>query len=346
MEENVSGLGMFSKVQALSTANKVRVVYLHVTRACNLNCTYCYFNAGKPMESELSFAELSDLFRDIVLIAPRRLVFTGGEALLRKDLVDLAHAFRTKDPQHQISLCLMSNGLLIYDDTAGNIAHVFDEVRISIDGPREVNDRIRGEGSFDAAIGAIHCLRNAGMCPGVTITVTGENIGHLESFLSFLLEKEYVTDFHLAPFKPVGRGSGRADLICSWGDIQLAVAKFWHRNFGTPLNLERTEAHSLSCRNCGVGSNLNIHPDGTVYPCHVLSVSPFLLGNVRKTRLSKICRSSPVLKRLRDVNLSEEAAANPRIRKLLDNANCLGEVYRDAPTELIGLLHRASHDVN
>ena len=57
--------------------SRPETVYLHLTKRCNLDCIYCYFDAGKSMKSELSLGDLAKLFRDIVLLGPKKLVFTG-----------------------------------------------------------------------------------------------------------------------------------------------------------------------------------------------------------------------------------------------------------------------------
>ncbi len=290
------------------------------------------------MENELPLDELSALFKEIVPLTPRKVVLTGGEPLLRSDLFDIAHSFREVDPDKRVRLCLISNGVLIDKEKACLIAQVFDEVRISIDGPIEVNDRLRGNGAFDAAMKAIHCLKGAGAYPSVSITVTTENVPHLSAFLSFLL-KGVTTEFHLTPFRPVGRGAWRPDLDCPRQEARLAVVDFWQRHFGAPSRLtESVNTNLASCGNCGVGSYINILPDGSVYPCHVLSVPEFRLGNVRYTKLSAIVQESTLLKHLRSIDFTQLKEGSDRLKQLLSDAICLGEVYRDAPEEFLQLL--------
>ncbi len=321
-----------------------KTIYVHLTHACNLHCIYCYFDAGEALESELSLDELRLLFKEIVSLAPQKVVLTGGEPLLRSDLFDIAHAFREVDPDKQVCLCLISNGTLIEKQNVSLIAQTFDEVRISLDGPREVNDRLRGNGTFDGAVKAIHNLHSAGTYPGVSITVTTENVPHLSGFLSFLLREGVTTEFHLAPFRPVGRGALYLDLACSPREARLAVADFWQRHFGIQSGFaEAADTVNLaSCGNCGVGSYINILPDGSVYPCHVLSVPKFLLGNVRQTKLSTIIQESTLLKNLRNIDFTQLKGGSDRLKQLLTNAICLGEVYRDATEEVCRFLNNKS----
>jgi radical SAM protein with 4Fe4S-binding SPASM domain len=291
------------------------------------------------MADELSPAELSSLFREIVSLSAEKVVFTGGEPLLRDDLVDVAHAFREADPSRRICLCLISNGMSIDAEAALWVARAFDQVRISVDGPETVNDELRGGGAFQGAMRAILHLRNAGLEPSVSMTVTAASLPHLPGFLTWLLDEILVTDFHLAPFRPIGRGAEHPALVCSWREAQLAVADFWRRRFGPPLRLGTTDAYTLvGCRNCGIGSYINIQPDGGVYPCHVLSVPEFRLGNVRGMGLTEIVRNSSILRQLENLDFIRLAEAKGPSGCSFKDAVCLGEIYRDAPEVLLDRL--------
>jgi sulfatase maturation enzyme AslB (radical SAM superfamily) len=57
----------------------VGTVYLHVTRACNLRCSYCYFAASRPLPDEMSGEELTPVWPQLVALRPQKVVFTGGE---------------------------------------------------------------------------------------------------------------------------------------------------------------------------------------------------------------------------------------------------------------------------
>ncbi len=310
---------------------QIRTTYLHLTRACNLGCEYCYFDAGEQMAAELTHDELRKLLEEIELISPQKVVFTGGEPLLRNDVYDTANAFRNIFNGKNTVLCLISNGILIDRRVAQKVAKYFDEVRISVDGPEEINDKIRGNGAFRGALKAIRNLRNAGINPSVSITITSLNLPVLAEFLSFLLDETFVTEFHLVPFRPVGRGAERQDLICSWKEAQIAITDFWCRRFGRTSTSGVPNDYSLvNCGNCGVGSYINIWPDGSVYPCHVLSVPDFLLGNVRQTALPEIIMESETLRRLENLDFKHLLKYDDHLRAILKDAICFGEVYRDA----------------
>jgi MoaA/NifB/PqqE/SkfB family radical SAM enzyme len=307
-------------------------IYLHLTKACNLNCAYCYFDGGAEMAMQLSISEIQSLVEEIAALSPIKLVFTGGEPLIREDILAIAHLFQGVRAAGATQLCLMSNGTLIDGQNALSIAQYFDEVRISMDGFQEVNDALRGKGVFQTAARAIRYLRRAGLTPGISITVTSRNIDGLDTFLDYLIEHLFVTEFHFSPFRPVGRGVVQPELLCSWKEAQEKIGRFWSRRFGSPTRFDTPkETNLLTCGHCGVGSHINIWPDGSVFPCHVLSTPEFILGNLKQTKLSVILNESVVLKSLeqldfRNLNINDEA-----IKVLLSSSICLGEVYREAP---------------
>lgn len=309
-----------------AASTPIRTVYLHVTRACNLRCRYCYLAAGAPMAGELTTHELCEVAGDVATLGPGKLVLTGGEPLLRPDLFEVVAAFRDEARSGRTRVCLMSNGLLIDEGLAERVAHAFDEVRISVDGPEPVNDALRGPGSFAGAVAAMRALRSAGIAPAASITVTARTLPHLTGLLTWLFDEEGISSFHLLPFRQVGRGAGRADLRVAWPDVHEAASAFWASRLGHGVLEVREPGDLLDQGTCGVGRYLNVLPDGTVYPCHVLATRPFRLGNVKEEPLTEIVRRSGLLRRLRRLDTRRLVASEPALRSALAGRRCLAEV--------------------
>ncbi|MDP4091783.1 MAG: radical SAM protein [Bacillota bacterium] len=325
--------------------NKIKNIYIHMTRKCNLKCSYCYFNAGDnsdadhTVNTELSFEEFNGLFKDIAALSPEKLVFTGGEPLLRDDIYPIAAAFRSIDASRRTRLCLMSNGTLIDENQAFQIAKHFDEIRISVDGLPYTNDRLRGEGVFSKAERAIRLLNLAGISPGISVTLTSENSGKLEAFMEYAVDNMHVNQFHFSPFRPVGRGFNRNDLLCSWTYAQSVIFRFWEKRYGFIHVKKDAESYMLkTCGSCGIGCYINILQDGSVYPCHVLSTPEFLIGNIRQQSLSDILNAESVLKKLESLDLKEIYKKYPQIESLYTDAVCLGELLINSCESLKKLL--------
>ena len=152
-----------------------------VTARCNLNCSYCYvFNKSdqswrsrsRVMSDEVFEAALVRIRRHCVESTQPiiRLMFHGGEPMLagvrrfRRWLEQIHHEL---DGLARISLAVQTNAVLIDDEWARLLNDFGVEVGVSLDGPKEVNDRFRvnhaGRGSYDDVVAGIGTLRRRGV---------------------------------------------------------------------------------------------------------------------------------------------------------------------------------------
>lgn len=306
---------------------KIKNAYVHVTRSCNLSCSYCYFNAGKTLADELSSVELQHFLSELIFLKPEKIIITGGEPLMRRDIFDFIEKFKKMPGSRKIHLCLMSNGILIDGKAALKISGLFDEVRISLDGPSEINDILRGDGSFEGAISAIRNLKDAGASPGVSITVTSINLPGLGGFLTYLMDELFITNIHLSVVKSSGVALNHPEFFCSVNEAGEVIENFWKNRFGKyGLTAKRNGMAGKDAWNCGLGDHINILPDGSVYPCHILSVPEFLLGNIRKERIGKIVSGSDKLAHLKSFDFSELIEVDNHLRDILKKGTCFGEL--------------------
>ena len=312
------------------TTIKLKNVFLHVTKACDLRCRYCYFSASTPLPNELGTEELANLWPQLVQLEPEKVIITGGEPLLRSDIIDILKGFQQADTQHRVIHCLNTNGTLITPKLAEELAPVVDEVRVSIDAMRERNDHLRGAGSFDRAVHAVDCLLGAGVNPKVLVTVTSVSLPELEELVRFLVARG-VRQVNINGFRPIGRGAGRGDWAVTREDMQPAFQRFWDKSFSSHGKLP-DNMNSEPQFNCGVGTFLNIMPDGDVFPCHVLTDPEFRCGNVRHTSLLEICRRDRLLGALAALNFTELAVQEPQLKVLTAPETCFGMVYAQSKT--------------
>ena len=119
--------------QANNKTIRLENIFLHVTQSCNLSCSYCYFSAGRAMPNEMKTSDFASLWSDVVNLRPRKVIFTGGEPLLRKDIFQLLSSLKDADQQHVLKACLNTNGFFINKDIAQLLVGLVDEVRISLD---------------------------------------------------------------------------------------------------------------------------------------------------------------------------------------------------------------------
>ena len=121
----------------------IPIAILYVTVGCNLKCVMCSYR--EPLPGEHSLEEISDLARRLNARGLQRIVYSGGEPLLRKDFPQICRAFQ----RYGVQQTLLTNGLLL-EKRHTEIEEFIDEYIISLDGPTAaVHDSIRGVQCFD-----------------------------------------------------------------------------------------------------------------------------------------------------------------------------------------------------
>ncbi len=206
----------------LSLEHPLEYLFLEVTRRCNLSCRYCGSLCtskaqGEEMESEKWLEVLEHIAQnyrpDKIMVA-----VTGGEALLKEGIFDI---FRKL---HELGFPygMVSNGMLLDEKAAREIVQSgMGSISLSLDGPEEVNDELRGKGSFAGVKRAVDNLREAGFGGILEImsTVTKPVVPHLETMRQVVLEMG-VKQWRVVPVMPIGRAALDKELIIDEGDLK------------------------------------------------------------------------------------------------------------------------------
>jgi len=187
------------------SADKKPVVVWNMTRRCNLKCIHCYSNSADiDYPDELTTEEGKKLIDDLAAFGSPVILFSGGEPLIRKDLLELAQYATDKGMRAVIS----TNGTLITQEIAARLRKIgLSYVGVSLDGLKKTHDRFRGKkGAFDAAIEGIRNCRDAGIKVGIRFTVNKHNLADVPDMFGLLrYEKiERMCFYHLVY---TGRGS-------------------------------------------------------------------------------------------------------------------------------------------
>ena len=147
-----------------------------LTYACNLSCVHCLSSSGRRDPRELSTEQCKSIIDELQRMQVFYVNIGGGEPTVRSDfweLVDYATA-------HQVGVKFSTNGVKIDKKVAARLAASdYVDVQISIDGATaEVNDAVRGPGSFAMAVRALENLTEAGFKDAkISVVVTRHNVG-------------------------------------------------------------------------------------------------------------------------------------------------------------------------
>lgn len=181
------------------------VVVWNSTKTCNLTCVHCYADAEiKRFAGELSTEEAQRMIEDLANFNVPALLISGGEPLVRPDILDLADYATSLG----VRVTFSTNGTLINKEKAERLKKIgVTYVGISIDGGEERHDRFRGrEGAFKDAIRGIRNCRDAGIRVGIRFTVTQENLGELGEIFR-IVEQEEIGRLCIYHLVYAGRGA-------------------------------------------------------------------------------------------------------------------------------------------
>jgi 12,18-didecarboxysiroheme deacetylase len=190
------------------SADKKPVVVWNMTRRCNLRCVHCYAKAlDERGKGAISTEQGKALIDDLAAYGAPVMLFSGGEPLVRGDLVELAKHATGKGMRAVIS----TNGTLITKQKARELKEVgLSYVGISLDGGEAVHDKFRAvPGSFSKALEGIANCQAEGLKVGLRFTVNRRNVGEVPVLFDLVrdLEVPRICFYHLVYS---GRGS---DLI-------------------------------------------------------------------------------------------------------------------------------------
>ena len=184
-------------------------VSIELTKRCNLECQYCYSRVHKKDEEyELSTEEIKSFLERFRFSGGRRVLFTGGEALLRSDFRELVLYAKSLG----LLVDLFSNGTLIDEEYAAFLSENINLVSISIDGPRENHDRVRCvKGSYDKTKKALEYLDACNAHFSLQCMITSNNYSEID-WLKEIMENTHPLMIKLGHVSKMGRGRTQKEL--------------------------------------------------------------------------------------------------------------------------------------
>ena len=158
-------------------ADRLNELWIHTNNSCNLTCSHCLVNSSPNEDGGLSTESIKKIIDEAAVLGTSRFYFTGGEPLMRKDIFELIDYVCN---QKKSELIILTNGTLLKGETIEKLQG-FDKkllkIQISLDGSKpEINDSLRGKGSFNLIVGGIKEIVGAGFSPTVTTVVANSNI--------------------------------------------------------------------------------------------------------------------------------------------------------------------------
>ncbi len=299
----------------------LRMCVWEITLACCFSCRYCGSRGGRARENELDTEECLRVADELRELGCRRVSLIGGEVFMRRDWKTIAG--RLTD--NGIAVNIITNGFIFRESLIRDLKEVnVESVSVSLDGPREIHDKYRQEGSYDRAVAAIGTLLDAGIPVSVISTLNSENVSYLPQMLS-LLRGYDIYAWQLQACSPMGNAAANGvdyafDMA---GVIDFVAANMRSVSFamGVADNIgyftkdEGAIRGNLSGRaffkGCSAGiTAIGIDSVGNVRGCESMYDARFNEGNVREEPLRAIWEDP------------ERFAYNRRFRRELLTGKC------------------------
>lgn len=173
-----------------------------LTNRCNLECTYCYAEAGKNRNADLTPEQWTKAIRALVGLGMRKATVAGGEPTLSKALFSVLQTLAADN----VAIQLFTNGLLLKPAIIERLKEIpLNFVQVSLDSARpEYHNRYRGP-SHDLALRGIELLSGAGIPVVIGANIFPDTLSEL-SALAVLADSLGAT-LRCNPIEARGRGS-------------------------------------------------------------------------------------------------------------------------------------------
>ncbi|MCI9080937.1 MAG: thioether cross-link-forming SCIFF peptide maturase [Lachnospiraceae bacterium] len=285
----------------------VKALCLHIAHDCNLKCRYCFAEEGEYhgrralMPYEVGKAALDFLIANSGNRRNLEVDFFGGEPLMNFEVVKQLVAYgREQEKIHNknFRFTLTTNGVLLNDEVMEFVNREMANVVLSIDGRKEVNDRMRpfpeGAGSYDLIVPKFQKLADSRKQERYYVrgTFTHHNLDFSQDVLHLaeLGFKQISVEPVVA--QPEDEYALREEDLPSLFEEydRLAVEMVRRHREGKDFNffhfmidLEGGPCVAKRLSGCGSGTEyLAVTPWGDFYPCHqFVGNEKFLMGNVR-----------------------------------------------------------------
>ncbi len=284
----------------------IKALCLHVAHTCNLNCEYCFASQGKYhgeralMSFEVGKRALDFLIENSGTRRNLEVDFFGGEPLMNWDVVkELVSYARVQEKIHNknFRFTLTTNGILIDDDVIDFCNKEMSNVVLSLDGRKEVHDRLRkdyqGKGSYDIIVPKFQefVKRREGKSYYMRGTFTHNNVDFTNDI--FHMADLGFTELSMEPVVCSPEDASaltEADLPVLFEQYEILAKEMIKRKkagngftfYHYMLDLTHGPCIYKRISGCGSGTEyMAVTPTGDLYPCHqFVGDTKYLLGNI------------------------------------------------------------------
>ncbi|WP_136479564.1 thioether cross-link-forming SCIFF peptide maturase [Acetivibrio thermocellus] len=300
-------------VSSMDRKSVVKALCLHISHDCNLRCKYCFASTGNfggqrnMMSLEVGKKAIDFLISESGNRKNLEIDFFGGEPMMNFDVVKgIIEYARQKEKEHNknFRFTLTTNGLLLNDENIKYINENMQNIVLSIDGRKEVNDRMRiridGSGCYDDILPKFKYVAESRNQDNYYVrgTFTRENMDFSNDVLH--LADEGFRQISVEPVvaaKDSGYDLREEDLPRLFEEYEKLAYEYvkrrkegnWFNFFHFMIDLTQGPCIVKRLTGCGSGHEyLAVTPEGDIYPCHqFVGNEKFKMGNVKEGVLNR-----------------------------------------------------------
>lgn len=246
-------------------------VGFQVTRRCNQNCIYCSEAERIPDPSLVVIKKMLDRLAKGGL---RRICITGGEPLLRRDLVSILKYVKKMN----FNVTLSTNGWGLSSRRVKSLKPYVDNIRFSLRGLENEHDFIAGKkGSFNRVVRSISIAKRVGLPISVVHTVINRSFSHMMK-IARMCEELKIDKMYFFSLIPRGRAVNIFD------EQNIAIDKLT-RSYNLIMEVARKEKWNIDLKVANFtldGECILVFPNGDVVgvPSFVDDGNQKILGNI------------------------------------------------------------------
>ncbi|MCK9631910.1 MAG: GTP 3',8-cyclase MoaA [Methanoregula sp.] len=243
---------------------------ISLTSRCNLKCIYCHREGEVKPEAELPLEQVAEILRVAAKFGIRSVKFTGGEPLLRKDIIDIVRAV---PPGMESSMT--TNGILLSRYAHDLKAAGMKRVNVSIDSINpETYQRITGFDQLGKVLDGMKVAIDSGLTPikinmvvleGINDTEVDDFLAYIRGNRDLILQLIELMDFNDCDHH--SKLNGLEDSLAARSKT-IITRRMHHRKKycldGAEVEVVRPLHNSEFCRFC---NRLRVTSDGKLKPC-------------------------------------------------------------------------------
>ncbi len=307
---------LYNKDGSKFTHRYPHTLLFKMTSGCNLRCKHCFYSdefssycTEQDLDEETLFGYLRYFVEEINILC---CTLTGGEIFTVPYLIKFLKYLKSKN----IIVELLTNGTLIKDEDAVLLSrllnHKTDSIQISLEGPEEVNDFIRGKGVFKKVKQSIKLLTDKNIRVCVSMTINSLNACYIEEMYDLCrnlkVEQLNIGRMQVCNETQAGFATNVDDLIISlaktikkaekYKDLKVKVRALKAFDF---LNYQKGREYldrlldqgeqvvpeeNMHCR--PLGEQVSLFPTGNLSLCYNCECDEFYIGNLKEQSFEEI----------------------------------------------------------